>query len=108
MKKNLRLGLVGAALFIALLAYLGLRQSNDDVHELSEAVSEDQGAALDQVVPDPKLTPENQHLSKAIGLSSSNRFVPENPEGVVLLIKELDAASSHEWSAAIPKGQIDQ
>ena len=40
MKKNLRLGLVGAAFFIALLAYLGLRQSNDDVFEPSEVVPE--------------------------------------------------------------------
>lgn len=108
MKKNLRLGLVGAALLIALLAYLGLRQSNDDVFELREAVSKVQGEALDQVAPDPKPSPENQHLSKAIGSSSSNRFVPENPIGVALLIKELDAASNNEWNAAIPKDQIDQ
>ena len=108
MTKNLRFRLVGAALIIALLAYLGLRQSNNDVFELSGVVSGVQGEAFDQVAPDPKSTRENQHLAQANGSSSSNRFVPENPEGVALLIKELDAASSHEWNAAIPKGQIDQ
>ena len=108
MKKNLRLGLVGAAFFIALLAYLGLRQSNDDVFEPSEVVPEVQVAALDQVARDPKPSPKNQDLPQAVGSSSSNRFVPKNPEEVALLIKELDVASSHEWNAAIPKGQIDQ
>lgn len=108
MKKNLRFGLVWAAIIVALLAYLGLRQSSDDVFELSRVVPGVQGATRDQVAREPKPTLENQHLGQTNGSSSSNRFVPENPEGLALLIKELDAASSHEWSAAIPKGQINQ